>query len=109
MNDEQIEELEGYLNLRDWETIGSYKFPNFGKVIIEDNVSIGSNCSVMRGTLNNTILFKNVMMSNLINIGHKVIVLDNFVSGKKSNFYKYKCYEIQRIKRSILSRSRQVS
>lgn len=50
----------------------NYKFPNFGKVIIEDNVSIGSNCSVMRGTLNNTILFKNVMMSNLINIGHDV-------------------------------------
>ena len=50
----------------------NYKFPNFGKVIIEDNVSIGSNCSVMRGTLNNTILFKNVIMSNLINIGHSV-------------------------------------
>lgn len=31
LNDEQIEELKGYLNLRDWETIGSYKFPNFGK------------------------------------------------------------------------------
>ncbi len=31
LSDEQIEELGKYLDLRNWITMGSYKFPNFGK------------------------------------------------------------------------------
>tara|TARA_B000000557_G_scaffold147992_1_gene120227 strand:- start:355 stop:783 length:429 start_codon:yes stop_codon:yes gene_type:complete len=31
LSSEQIEELEKYLDLRNWITIGSYKFPNFRK------------------------------------------------------------------------------
>ena len=35
------------------------------------------------------------LTDHLINIGHKVIVLDNFVSGKKSNLAHHKKQELK--------------
>jgi UDP-3-O-[3-hydroxymyristoyl] glucosamine N-acyltransferase len=46
------------------------KFYQIGNVIIEDNVEIGSNCSIDRATLNSTIIRKNAKLDNLIQIGH---------------------------------------
>ena len=44
--------------------------PHLGSVIIEDNVSVGANCTIVRGTLENTKIKKNVKIANNVNVGH---------------------------------------
>lgn len=50
------------------------KFPHIGGVIIEDNVDIGSNTSIDRGALGNTIIREGAKIDNLVHIAHNVIV-----------------------------------
>lgn len=59
---------------------GTYeKIPQRGIVIIEDNVEIGSNCSIDRATLGETRICKGAKLDNLIQIAHNVIVGENTV------------------------------
>ncbi len=46
--------------------------PHIGKVIINNKVWIGSNCSIDRGTITDTIIGKGTKMDNLIQIAHNV-------------------------------------
>jgi len=46
--------------------------PHLGKVIIKNKVWIGSNCSIDRGTINDTIIGVGTKMDNLIQIAHNV-------------------------------------
>ncbi len=48
-----------------------------GNVVIEDNVEIGSNCSIDRATLGSTILRSGVKIDNLVQIAHNVVVGNN--------------------------------
>ena len=48
-----------------------------GNVVIEDNVEIGSNCSIDRATLGSTILKSGVKIDNLVQIAHNVIIGNN--------------------------------
>ena len=50
------------------------RFPQIGGVIIEDNVEIGSNTSIMRGPMGNTIIGMGTKVGHLCNIGHGVII-----------------------------------
>lgn len=57
---------------------GEWKnFPHFGNVVIEDNVSIGSNTCVDRGALGSTILKCGCKVDNLVHIAHNVVVGEN--------------------------------
>lgn len=49
-----------------------YKFPQLGKVIIEDNVEIGANTTIDRGSLDDTIIGANTKIDNLCHISHNV-------------------------------------
>ncbi len=51
-----------------------HKVPQVGGVIIEDDVELGSNVSVDRGTLGNTIVGKGTKVDNLVQIGHNVVI-----------------------------------
>ncbi|HAW53349.1 MAG TPA: UDP-3-O-(3-hydroxymyristoyl)glucosamine N-acyltransferase [Flavobacteriales bacterium] len=51
---------------------GGKKIPQIGNVLIEDNVEIGSNCSIDRATFGSTILRKGVKLDNLVHIAHNV-------------------------------------
>ena len=61
----------------------NYSIPHIGKVIIGHDVFIGSNCSIDRGTIGNTIIGNNCRLDNLIQIAHNVKVGNNcwFTSG----------------------------
>jgi UDP-3-O-[3-hydroxymyristoyl] glucosamine N-acyltransferase len=48
------------------------KFPQVGKVIIEDDVEIGANSCVDRGSLESTVIRRGVKLDNLIQIAHNV-------------------------------------
>ena len=61
----------GYERNADGEMI---HFPHIGGVLIENNVEIGSNVSIDRGTLGNTTLKKGAKIDNLVHIAHNVIV-----------------------------------
>ena len=51
--------------------------PQIGIVHIDDNVSIGSNCTIDRGKIDITYIGKNCMLDNLIHIAHNVILKGN--------------------------------
>jgi len=53
------------------------KVPHIGGVIIEDDVEVGSNTSIDRGTLGNTIIKKGTKIDNLVQIAHNCIVGEN--------------------------------
>ena len=50
------------------------KFPHVGGVVIEDNVEIGSNTCIDRGTLGNTLIKQGAKIDNLVHIAHNVII-----------------------------------
>jgi UDP-3-O-[3-hydroxymyristoyl] glucosamine N-acyltransferase len=55
------------------------KIPQVGFVIIEDDVEIGANCAIDRGTLGPTVLRRGVKLDNLIQIAHNVEVGEDSV------------------------------
>ena len=50
----------------------NYKIPQIGNVLIEDDVEIGSNCVIDRGSLGSTVIGKNTKLDNLVHIAHNV-------------------------------------
>ena len=68
---------DGFGFAREGETY--HKIPQVGIVIIEDDVEIGSNCSIDRATLGATIIRKGVKLDNLIQIAHNVEIGENTV------------------------------
>lgn len=55
----------------------NFHFPHIGGVIIEDDVEIGSNVSIDKGSIGNTILRKGSKVDNLVHIAHNVDVGEN--------------------------------
>jgi len=59
---------------------GTYKaIPQIGNVVLEDDVSIGSNTSIDRATLGSTIIRKGAKIDNQVQIAHNVIIGENTV------------------------------
>ncbi|NML56017.1 UDP-3-O-(3-hydroxymyristoyl)glucosamine N-acyltransferase [Chryseobacterium cheonjiense] len=58
---------------------GFKKIPQLGNVIIEDDVEIGSNCSIDRATIGSTVIGKGTKIDNLIQIAHNVKIGKNNV------------------------------
>ena len=58
---------------------GFKKIPQLGNVIIENDVEIGSNCSIDRATIGSTIIGKGTKIDNLIQIAHNVKIGKNNV------------------------------
>jgi UDP-3-O-[3-hydroxymyristoyl] glucosamine N-acyltransferase len=53
------------------------KMASCGRVIIEDGVEIGANCTIDRGVSSDTIIGAGTKMDNLVHIGHDTIVGKN--------------------------------
>jgi UDP-3-O-[3-hydroxymyristoyl] glucosamine N-acyltransferase len=59
---------------------GSYiEVPQMGNVKIENNVSIGSNTTIDRGTIGSTLIMEGVKIDNLVQIAHNVQIGKNTV------------------------------
>ncbi|WJW79877.1 UDP-3-O-(3-hydroxymyristoyl)glucosamine N-acyltransferase [Bartonella sp. TP] len=58
----------GYLPASD----GITKIPQLGRVIIQDNVEIGANSTIDRGSLDDTIIGEGTKIDNLVQIAHNV-------------------------------------
>ncbi|MCF7885342.1 MAG: UDP-3-O-(3-hydroxymyristoyl)glucosamine N-acyltransferase [Candidatus Marinimicrobia bacterium] len=53
---------------------GIEKIPQKGGVVIEDNVEVGANCTIDRGTISDTRIGRGTKLDNLIQLGHNVKV-----------------------------------
>jgi UDP-3-O-[3-hydroxymyristoyl] glucosamine N-acyltransferase len=61
----------GYAPIRDGaKVVGHQKIYHVGKVVIGDDVEVGANTCVDRGTFDDTILERNVKLDNLVQVGH---------------------------------------
>ena len=61
---------DGFGFIRQKETI--VKIPQTGRVIIDDEVEIGANCAIDRGTLGDTHIGQGTKIDNLVQIAHNV-------------------------------------
>lgn len=55
------------------------KVPQIGNVVVEDNVEIGANTTIDRGTIGSTLIKSGVKLDNLLQIAHNVEVGNNSV------------------------------
>ena len=53
---------------------GHLKVPQIGRVIIQDDVEIGANTTIDRGSLRDTIIGEGTKIDNLVQIGHNVVI-----------------------------------
>ena len=56
-----------------------HKIPQTGTVIIEDDVEIGANTCIDRGTMGATIIGKGTKIDNLVQVGHNVRIGENCI------------------------------
>jgi len=63
---------------------GFKKIPQLGNVIIENDVEIGSNCSIDRATIGSTIIGQGTKIDNLIQIAHNVKIGKNNVIASQA-------------------------
>jgi UDP-3-O-[3-hydroxymyristoyl] glucosamine N-acyltransferase len=70
---------DGFGYVRDPESGRYEKFPQVGRLVIEDDVEIGANTTIDRGTLDETRLGRGTKIDNLVHIGHNCRLGDNVV------------------------------
>ncbi len=56
-----------------------HKIPQIGKVVIHDNVEIGSNVSIDRATIGETVIGEGSKLDNLIQVAHNVSIGKNVI------------------------------
>ena len=62
------------------------RYPHIGMVIIKDNVEIGSNNTIDRGSLGNTIIEENTFLDNQVHIAHNVKIGKNCIVAGQVGF-----------------------
>ena len=62
------------------------RYPHIGMVIIEDNVEIGCNNTIDRGSLSNTIIGANTFIDNQVHIAHNVNIGKNCIITAQVGF-----------------------
>ncbi len=55
------------------------RYPHIGMVIIKDNVEIGCNNTIDRGSISNTVIGKNTFLDNQVHIAHNVNIGENCI------------------------------
>jgi UDP-3-O-[3-hydroxymyristoyl] glucosamine N-acyltransferase len=53
------------------------KMVSVGRVIIQDNVSIGANCTIDKGVADDTVIGRGSKLDNLVHVGHDVVMGEN--------------------------------
>ncbi len=66
-----------YYNTKKDRNVWYKKMESCGRVVIEDDVEIGANCTIDRGVTNDTIIGSGTKMDNLIHIGHDSVIGKN--------------------------------
>ena len=70
---------DGFGYVRDRQTGRYEKFPQVGRLAIEDDVEIGANTTIDRGALDETRIGRGTKIDNLVHIGHNCQLQENVV------------------------------
>ena len=70
---------DGFGYVRDKATGSYHKFPQIGRLEIEDDVEIGANSTVDRGALDATRIARGTKIDNLVHVGHNVQIGEDVV------------------------------
>jgi UDP-3-O-[3-hydroxymyristoyl] glucosamine N-acyltransferase len=62
-----------------WDGAKHRKIPQLGSLVIEDDVEVGANTTIDRGSLGKTIIRRGVKIDNLVMIGHNVSIGENSI------------------------------
>ena len=77
---------DGFGYVRDKETGRYHKFPQVGRLVIEDDVEIGANTTIDRGALEETHIGRGSKIDNLVHIGHNVRIGEDVVVAAQTGF-----------------------
>jgi len=70
---------DGFGYVRDRQTGHYEKFPQVGRLVIEDDVEIGANSTIDRGALDETRIRRGTKIDNLVHIGHNCQIGEDVV------------------------------
>ena len=70
---------DGFGYVRDRETGHYEKFPQVGRLVVEDDVEIGANTTIDRGALDETRIRRGAKIDNLVHIGHNCQIGEDVV------------------------------
>lgn len=70
---------DGFGYVRDGKTGHYQKFPQVGRLVIEDDVEIGANTTIDRGALDETRIRRGAKIDNLVHIGHNCQIGEDVV------------------------------
>jgi UDP-3-O-[3-hydroxymyristoyl] glucosamine N-acyltransferase len=70
---------DGFGYVRDGKTGRYEKFPQVGRLVIEDDVEIGANTTIDRGALDETRIGRGAKIDNLVHIGHNCLIGEDVV------------------------------
>jgi UDP-3-O-[3-hydroxymyristoyl] glucosamine N-acyltransferase len=70
---------DGFGYVRDDKTGHYEKFPQVGRLVIEDDVEIGANATIDRGALDETRIRRGAKLDNLVHIGHNCQIGEDVV------------------------------
>ena len=70
---------DGFGYVRDRKTGRYEKFPQIGRLVIEDDVEIGANATIDRGALDETRICRGTKIDNLVHIGHNCRIGEDVV------------------------------
>ncbi len=70
---------DGFGYVRDRKTGRYEKFPQVGRLVVEDDVEIGANATVDRGALDETRIRRGAKIDNLVHIGHNCDIGEDVV------------------------------
>ena len=72
----------GFIPIKD----KNIRTPHIGKVILEENVEIGANSTIDRGSLGDTIIGKNTFLDNQVHVAHNVHIGKNCMIAGQVGF-----------------------
>jgi UDP-3-O-[3-hydroxymyristoyl] glucosamine N-acyltransferase len=72
----------GFIPLKD----KNLRFPHIGKVLLNDNVEVGANCTIDRGSIGNTVVGKNTFLDNQVHMAHNVQIGNNCMIAGQVGF-----------------------
>lgn len=61
-----------------------HKIPHLGTVVLEDEVEIGANCCIDRGTFGETRIRRGAKLDNLVHVAHNVVIGENTVMAAQT-------------------------
>jgi UDP-3-O-[3-hydroxymyristoyl] glucosamine N-acyltransferase len=77
---------DGFGYVRDEGSGRHEKFPQIGKLEVEDDVEIGANTTIDRGALETTRIGRGTKIDNLVHIGHNCIIGENVIIAAQAGF-----------------------